>query len=80
MPCVSCVASLPVGWSFRMLTVNDGRSITTLDHDRAGSHAIEVRLAEACELGGATEVTSDVPGARRFERLPTGGGAATQGA
>ena len=34
---VPCVASLPVGWSFRVLTVNNGRSTITVDHDRAGA-------------------------------------------
>ena len=43
---VPCVASLPVGWSFRSLTVNNGRSTITLDHDRAGSKAIDLRFAE----------------------------------
>ena len=70
---VPCVASLPVGWSFRVLTVNNGRSTITLDHDRAGAKAIELRFAEACDTNGATEVASDVPGARRYERRPVEG-------
>jgi tRNA A-37 threonylcarbamoyl transferase component Bud32 len=70
---VPCVSSLPVGWSLRVLTVNNGRSTMTLDHDRAGSGAIEVHFAESCDVTGATEVTADVPGARRFERPPTQG-------
>jgi tRNA A-37 threonylcarbamoyl transferase component Bud32/membrane-associated phospholipid phosphatase len=70
---VPCVSSLPVGWSSRTLTVNNGRSTMTLDHDRAGSGAIEVHFAESCDVTGATEVTADVPGARRFERPPTQG-------
>ena len=67
---VPCVASLPVGWSFRTLTVNEGRSTITVDHDRAGAKAIELRFAEACDVTGAEEVAADVPGARRFERGP----------
>jgi hypothetical protein len=67
------VASLPVGWSFRLLTVNNGRSTITLDHDRAGSKAIDLRFAQSCDVTGATEVTADVPGARRFERGPVDG-------
>jgi membrane-associated phospholipid phosphatase/tRNA A-37 threonylcarbamoyl transferase component Bud32 len=70
---VPCVASLPVGWSFRELTVNNGRSTITVDHDRAGSNAIELRFAEACDTNGATEVAADVPAARRFERRPGNG-------
>ena len=70
---VPCVASLPVGWSFRLLTVNNGRSTITVDHDRAGSTAIDLRFAESCDVTDATAVTTDVPGARRFERRPVDG-------
>jgi hypothetical protein len=65
---VPCVAALPVGWSFRTLTVNNGRSTMTIDHDRAGAKAIDLRFADSCDLAGTTEVAADVPGARRFER------------
>ena len=67
---VPCVGRLPVGWSLRALTVNNGRSTMTLDHDRAGSGAIDVHFAESCDVTGATEVAGDIPGARRFERQP----------
>jgi tRNA A-37 threonylcarbamoyl transferase component Bud32/membrane-associated phospholipid phosphatase len=70
---VPCVASLPVGWSFGLLTVNNGRSTITVDHDRAGAKAIDLRFAAACDVSGATEVSADVPGARRFERRDTDG-------
>ena len=62
-----------MGWSFRLLTVNNGRSTITVDHDRAGSKAIDLRFAESCDVTGATEVAADVPGARRFERGPVDG-------
>jgi hypothetical protein len=67
---VPCVASTPVGWSFGQLTVNNGRSTISVDHDRAGADTIELRFAEACDTNGATEVGGDVPGARRYERVP----------
>src|SRR5262249_50413106 len=70
---VPCVASLPVGWSFGTLTVNNGRSTLALDYARAGSSAIDVHFAASCDVAGASEVTADVPGARRFERPPAGG-------
>jgi tRNA A-37 threonylcarbamoyl transferase component Bud32/membrane-associated phospholipid phosphatase len=70
---VPCVASLPVGWSFRALTVNNGRSTITVDHDRAGSNAIELRFAESCDTTGATEAAGDVSGARRYDRGPIEG-------
>jgi tRNA A-37 threonylcarbamoyl transferase component Bud32/membrane-associated phospholipid phosphatase len=68
VPCVA--APLPPGWSFRLLTVNNGRSTITVDHDRAGPKAIDLRFADSCEVSGATEVVADVPGARRFESGP----------
>ncbi len=70
---VPCVASLPVGWSFGLLTVNNGLSTITVNHDRAGSEAIDLRFADSCDVTGATEVAADVPGARRFERRPDDG-------
>ena len=45
---VPCVASLPVGWSFGELTVNNGRSTISVNHDRAGSKAIDLRFAGSC--------------------------------
>ena len=71
VPCVH--ASLPLGWSFGLLTVNNGRSTMTVDRDRAGSKAISLRFTESCDITGATAVTPDVPGARRFERDPIEG-------
>jgi tRNA A-37 threonylcarbamoyl transferase component Bud32/membrane-associated phospholipid phosphatase len=73
---VPCVSSLPVGWSFGALEVNNGRSTFTVDHDRAGSEALTVDFAETCDVGDATEVAGDVAGARRYER-PSAEGAET---
>jgi hypothetical protein len=70
---VPCVTSLPVVWSFGRLTANNGRSTITVDHDRAGSKAIDLRFADSCNVTGATEVIDDVPDGRRFERGPVDG-------
>ena len=70
---VPCVATLPVGWSFGLLTANNGRSTIAVHHDRAGAKAIDLRFAASCDVTGATEVVSDVPGAQRFERGPIAG-------
>ncbi|HEX2784348.1 MAG TPA: hypothetical protein VHN36_12250, partial [Ilumatobacteraceae bacterium] len=70
---VPCVTALPVGWSFGLLTVNNGRSTITVNHDRAGSKAIDLRFADSCDITGATEAAADVAGARRFERGPVDG-------
>ena len=64
-----CVEVLPVGWSFAALDIVDGRARMFLDSDRAGFHAVDVRLARSCDLDGATEVPTDEPGTRRYERV-----------
>jgi hypothetical protein len=65
---VPCVQILPVGWSVAEVAVNSGRSVITLNHDRAGPGAIVAELTASCHLGGAAEVGSDRPGMRRYER------------
>jgi len=65
---VPCVQLLPVGWSVAEVAVNNGRSVITLNHDRAGRAAVVVKLTASCDLAGATEVTSEQPGARRYLR------------
>jgi hypothetical protein len=51
------------------VAVNNGRSVITLDHDRGGRAAMVVRLTASCDLAGATEVTSEQAGARRYLRI-----------
>src|SRR5829696_8769438 len=41
---VPCVQLLPVGWSVVEVAVNNGRSVITLHHDRAGKRAVRVEL------------------------------------
>jgi tRNA A-37 threonylcarbamoyl transferase component Bud32 len=71
---VPCVRSLPVGWSVANVTVNDGRSVLTLDHDRAGDAALVVRLTAACAPGGAVEGPSAVAGVRHLQRIESSAG------
>jgi hypothetical protein len=66
---VPCLRSLPAGWSVTGVTVNDGRSVIPLDHDRAGAGVLVVRLTAACDTRGATEVTSNRPPIRRYQRI-----------
>jgi serine/threonine-protein kinase RIO1 len=63
-----CIAALPSGWSFNIARVHSGEATVWLNSDRAGSRAVEVTLAAACSDAGGTEVPSDEPGTRRFER------------
>jgi tRNA A-37 threonylcarbamoyl transferase component Bud32/membrane-associated phospholipid phosphatase len=66
---VPCAATPPPGWS-----LHDGADITSghatfwLDSDVAGQQALGITLSETCDLSGATQVRSDQPGTRRFDR------------
>jgi hypothetical protein len=63
---IPCLQLVPVDWKVAEVAVNNGRSVITLDHDRGGKEAMVVRLTASCDLAGATEVTSEQPGARRY--------------
>jgi hypothetical protein len=71
---VPCVRFLPVGWRVAEVAVNDGRSVITLDHDRAGAAALVVRLTAACDPSGAVQGPSATTGVRHSQRIqsPTG--------
>jgi membrane-associated phospholipid phosphatase/tRNA A-37 threonylcarbamoyl transferase component Bud32 len=66
---IPCLQFASIDWRVAEVAVNNGRSVITLDHDRAGSGAMVVRLTASCDLAGATEVTSEQSGARRYLRL-----------
>jgi tRNA A-37 threonylcarbamoyl transferase component Bud32 len=66
---IPCLQLVPVDWKVAEVAVNNGRSVITLDHDRGGRAAMVVRLTASCDLAGATEVTSEQPGARRYLRV-----------
>ena len=66
---VPCIAGYPAGWHFASISVRDGRSEFVLDSDRAGISAIRIRLQEQCDVTGATEIPTDEPDTRRFERI-----------
>jgi hypothetical protein len=51
------------------VTVNDGRSVLSLDHDRAGPGVLVIWLTATCDTRGATEVSSDQPRVRRYQRI-----------
>jgi hypothetical protein len=66
---VPCVAALPAGWSVGPLTVRRGDAHFWLDSDRAGGHAVDVRLRGpgACAVDELAEVPSDEASWRRFD-------------
>jgi len=71
---VPCVRSLPVGWTLGRVTVNDGRSVLTLNHDRAGDGALVVRLTAACDPSGAVEGPSPTDGVRHYQQTESRAG------
>ena len=74
---VVCVQSLPAGWTLGHVTVVNGESVLTFDHDRAGSRALVARLSGRCAPNGADEIASDQPGVRSFQRVTTSAGRST---
>ena len=66
---VPCVEGVPLGWGFGGLDARSGSARFWLDSDRDGRRAIEVRLEEACDTTGATEIPTDREGLRRLERV-----------
>jgi tRNA A-37 threonylcarbamoyl transferase component Bud32/membrane-associated phospholipid phosphatase len=66
---VPCIETLPVGWSFNAMDVVNGRSRLFLDSDRAGFQVVDVSLTESCDVTNATEVPTDEPETRRYERI-----------
>jgi tRNA A-37 threonylcarbamoyl transferase component Bud32 len=74
-----CLRPRPDGWTVRGVAINDGRSVITLNHDRAGDEAVVLRLTAACDPTGTVEAPSSPPGVRRRQRVErlTGGFTAT---
>ena len=68
---------LPVGWTLANVAVNDGRSVLTLNHDRAGDAALVARLTASCDPGAAVEGPSPTAGMRHYQRTESRTGAFT---
>jgi tRNA A-37 threonylcarbamoyl transferase component Bud32/membrane-associated phospholipid phosphatase len=67
---VPCVELAPPGWSLNDVKVGRGFASIVFDTDRpVQTAAVTVDLAPACDLAGATEVSSEQPGARRYIRI-----------
>ena len=65
---VPCLRPLPTGWSVANVAVNNGRSVITLNHDRAGKGALVLRLTPACDPAGAVQEPSPIAGVRHYQR------------
>jgi membrane-associated phospholipid phosphatase/tRNA A-37 threonylcarbamoyl transferase component Bud32 len=72
---VPCVRSRLPGWKVADVSVNNGRSVITLDHDRAGRRAVLVRLTGGCDTTGAVQTLSPAEGVRRSQRVDSAPGA-----
>jgi len=66
---VPCVRSLPAGWTLANVSANSGRSVLTLDHDRAGMGAVVAELTAGCDPGDAGEIEASLPDVRRYQRM-----------
>jgi hypothetical protein len=67
---VPCVQLAPPGWSLNDVKAGSGFATIVFDTDRPmQTAAVTVDLAPTCDLAGATEVSSEQPGARRYLRI-----------
>jgi hypothetical protein len=65
-----CVGRLPAGWIVSGARIQRGSYTAWLDSDRAGPHALEIRLTPTCDVSRAVEIpVADAPtGVRTFEQ------------
>lgn len=68
---VPCIATMPPGWEFEQLEVDQEGTRMVLDSDRGGDGALVVTYDETCRTKGAKRIPSDEAGAQRFERVRT---------
>src|SRR5215218_9241248 len=66
---VPCLRTIPAGWMVGNVTVNNGQSVIPLNHDRAGTGVLVIRLAAHCDPQGATQITSNQPQVQRYQRI-----------
>ena len=64
-----CIRTVPPGWSFDEIRPRNGEVTMLFSSDRDGMHALTVLLRPSCDLTGASEVPSEHPEMRRFERV-----------
>ena len=63
-----CITALPSGWHAGGAETASGHARFWLDSDQAGTQAVAITLAAACDVSGAQQIPSDQPGTLRFER------------
>jgi tRNA A-37 threonylcarbamoyl transferase component Bud32 len=72
-PVVPCQSLTPAGWSLNDVLAGSGSARIVFDiMEPYQQAAITVELTPACDVAGATEVSSEQPGARRYIRIDRG--------
>ena len=66
---VPCLEVIPLGWDVSGLEATNEDARFWLDSNRDGVRAVEIRLDESCDTGGATQIPSDREGMDRWERV-----------
>jgi membrane-associated phospholipid phosphatase/tRNA A-37 threonylcarbamoyl transferase component Bud32 len=67
---VPCLQVAPPGWTLNDVKAGSGFASIVFNTDRPMQKAaVTVELLPSCDLAGATEVSSEVPGARRYIRI-----------
>ena len=67
---VPCLQVAPPGWALNDVKAGSGFASIVFDIDRPQQvAAVTVELLPSCNLAGATEVSSEQPGARRYIRI-----------
>jgi tRNA A-37 threonylcarbamoyl transferase component Bud32 len=67
---VPCVQVAPTGWNLNDVKAGSGFAAIVFDTDRPyRAAAVTVELRPSCDLAGATEVSSELAGARRYLRI-----------
>jgi membrane-associated phospholipid phosphatase/tRNA A-37 threonylcarbamoyl transferase component Bud32 len=70
---VPCLELAPPGWSLSDVKAGSGFASIVFNTDRPIQEAaVTVDLTPACDVAGATEVSSDQPGTRRYIRIDRG--------
>jgi hypothetical protein len=57
-PRLPCFNVLPAGWGYEGSLIRDGSAQLWFTTPLAGSHAVEIDLADTCDTTGATEVSA----------------------
>jgi hypothetical protein len=66
---VPCLRVLSPGWKAAGFHATNGHTTFSLLSDRAAGRPVDIELASACDVAGATPTTPRAPGVRTYTRL-----------